>query len=103
MTSRAQIEGGTRGPGDPALAALAMSSRSASARLRPVASPEACGIKGYWRRPKRKLSKILGKLTLLLRVQPETRYKHRFDYNGVIARSFRQNAAQADFRPQPGP
>ena len=55
------------------------------------------GIKGYWRRPRRKLGKALKKLTLLLRVQPEAHYKPRFDYNGVIARAFDQNAAQADF------
>ncbi|HEV7337475.1 MAG TPA: hypothetical protein VGO06_16010 [Bosea sp. (in: a-proteobacteria)] len=55
------------------------------------------GIKGYWRRPKRKLGKVLKKLTLLLRVQPEARYKPRFDYNGVIDKAFSQNAAQTDF------
>lgn len=55
------------------------------------------GIKGYFRRPRRPLGKIVGKLTLRLREQPTAHYKPRFDFPGVIAHTFRANPASADF------
>lgn len=55
------------------------------------------GVKGYFRRPRRRLGKLLGKLMLLLRAQPEAHYRPRFDFPGAVASSFRENAASADF------
>lgn len=54
-------------------------------------------MKGYFRRPRRRLGQLLGKLTLLLRVQPTAHYKPRFDFPSVIGRPFCANVVNADF------
>jgi hypothetical protein len=55
------------------------------------------GVKGYWRRARRKGARVIGKLTRLLTIQPSARYKPRLPYNAVVESAARRDIVQRTF------